>query len=167
MPAETGKEKEIGVSFAPLSIIPAVFVADRLLKLWVVNRFSEGQSFPVWPGVFHLTRVDNTGAAFGIFRGSAMPLTLLSVISVLFLSWYLIRRLSSEETRAGVFPAAAWALVIGGALGNLYDRARFGYVIDLFDLRVWPVFNLADACICCGTFWVAWRFFRAGAKRRA
>ena len=53
-------------------------------------------------------------------------------------------------------------LVIAGALGNLYDRLRFGYVIDFLDLRVWPVFNVADTSICIGVFLVLLSFFRKG-----
>ncbi len=48
----------------------------------------------------------------------------------------------------------SWALILGGAVGNLYDRIMFGYVIDYLDFRVWPVFNMADSAICVGVFWL-------------
>lgn len=99
---------------------------------------------PVWKGIFHITRVNNTGAAFGWLKNSGGFLIFVSAISVVVLTLHLFRK------RKPSVSDAAWALVLGGALGNLYDRLRFGYVVDFLDLRVWPVFNVADACICIG-----------------
>ena len=101
--------------------------------------------------VFHLTRVNNTGAAFGIMKGGVAVLAALTLFSAAVLAVYLRRHWSG-------LPAAGrlgWALVAGGALGNLHDRIFYGYVLDFLDFRVWPVFNVADAAVCIGVFFVA------------
>lgn len=133
-----------------LSAIPLVFSLDRFFKILVLKNYSEGAGFAVLPGIFHITRVNNTGAAFGIMKHSGLLLALVSAVSVFFLALCMFRSRSR----------LAWMLVIAGALGNLYDRLRFGYVIDFLDFRVWPVFNIADASICIGVFLVLLGFFR-------
>lgn len=143
-------------------IIPTVFFLDRILKFLVIQRYPEGGGFPVWPGVFYITRVNNTGAAFGIFRGSGSFLIWVSVVCLLFLGLYFFRAVLKKNVSGASMDFstqefAAWALVIGGALGNLVDRLYYGYVIDFLDFRVWPVFNLADASICAGVFLVVLR----------
>ena len=125
----------------------------------MLGRLKEGESFPLWQGVLHLTRVNNTGAAFGLWRHAPVLLVAVTAVSVAAISLYLVR-----EPRAGAGSSQgfyAWSLILGGALGNLYDRLRFGYVVDFIDLRVWPVFNLADACICLGVALIFWNVWHA------
>ena len=93
-----------------------------------------------------LTYVQNTGAAFGLLRGWAVLFVAASVAIMLWIARQLLR------------PSAHWpvsvlwgyGLVLGGAAGNLLDRLRLGYVVDFFDLRVWPVFNVGDSAITVG-----------------
>lgn len=161
LPGKAGKEEALK-NFLCWALIPFVFVLDRALKIWILLSFGEGGGFPVWPGVLHVTRVNNTGAAFGIWRDAPLFLAALSVISVLFILFYLRKLLGGQDAPASAY---GWALVAGGALGNLYDRLHFGYVIDFIDLRVWPVFNAADSAICLGVGWILWQF--VSAKRRS
>lgn len=140
-------------------LIPSVFAADRILKIQVLSRIREGESIPVWPGVFHLTRVENAGAAFGLWRGASFFLTVFSVVSVTLILAYLAGAFGNR-----VRHAPAWTFVAGGALGNLYDRLLFGHVIDYLDFRVWPVFNFADACISLGVAWILIRYARSHAS---
>lgn len=111
----------------------------------------------MWPGVFHLTRVENTGAAFGLLKGTGSFLTIVSMLCVVLLGAYLtqhfLKGIVSLRTTAA-------ALVIAGALGNLYDRLRYGVVIDFLDFRIWPVFNIADISICVGVVLVAWTLIK-------
>lgn len=65
-----------------------------------------------------------------------------------------------DRSRNNPLRAWPWSLVIGGTLGNLYDRLHYGYVVDFLDLRVWPVFNIADASICAGVFMIALGLFK-------
>jgi signal peptidase II len=156
VPGKTGKEGAAVIParrrFFSVWLAPAVFFIDRLLKAAVASRYSEGEGFAVIPGIFHVTRVNNTGAAFGMMRGSVAFLVAVSALCIAFLAWGLWRALSDPRDGQGPGFAGlvASALVIGGAAGNLYDRVRFGYVVDYLDFRVWPVFNVADAAICAG-----------------
>ncbi len=146
-------------SFSCWILIPFVFLFDRILKIWVLLHLREGEGFPVWTGVFHITRVNNAGAAFGLWKNSPVFLILVSALSLIFIGIYLsgiFRQRTPEKklTWAERGSVYGWALVAGGALGNLYDRIHFGYVIDFIDLRIWPVFNIADSSICIGVFWI-------------
>ena len=129
---------------------------DRLTKWLVITRFHPGQSLPLIPSVLHLTYVQNTGAAFGLFRGQQL---LFIVISVAVIGWISRELLTRPPTAARV----TWAcgLILGGAAGNLIDRLRLGYVIDFLDLRVWPVFNVGDAAITIGIALLIWQTLRA------
>jgi signal peptidase II len=133
----------------PLLVL-AVFVADRLTKVWAQRCLEPVGSIRVLP-FFHLTYLQNTGAAWGMMRGRNFLLILVSV-GLLAALFYLKRRwpLRNLWTHYGL------VLVAGGALGNLYDRIRFGGVIDFLDFLVWPVFNVADSCITVGACCLAW-----------
>jgi signal peptidase II len=115
--------------------------------------FEEGEGFSVWAGVFDVTRVNNTGAAFGLWKNGSLFLMWVSTLSIIFILVYLWRLRTVNRTCYG------WALIAGGALGNLYDRVHFGYVIDFIDLGMWPVFNIADSFICIGVFWILLQVF--------
>jgi signal peptidase II len=127
---------------------------DQLSKFWVIAAFELYETHPIVPGFFNLVYVQNRGAAFGIFSTLTSPLreTVLLSATVLALS-VVFAFLGSTigESRLGKF---ALALVCGGALGNLIDRSRLGYVIDFLDFHIgqyhWPAFNLADSYICIG-----------------
>ncbi len=126
--------------------VSLLFLADQLSKRIILHTLPENSSVAVIPGVFHLTRVNNTGAAFGLFRGAGSFLIAVSAVSALLFSAYVISRWDSMR----LVGRAGWTRVIGGALGNLYDRFFYRYVVDFLDLRVWPVFNLADTFVCAG-----------------
>ena len=117
---------------------------------------SFGQTLPVLPGFFYLTRVNNTGAAFGLFRGATVYLAIATFISIGVLLFCLL----SYHERMRPLQRWGWTLVAGGALGNLHDRVLYGHVIDFLDFRVWPVFNLADSFVCVGVALVAFSVFR-------
>jgi len=135
------------------------FLADRFSKIAVMGALREEEGLPILNGFLHLTRVNNTGAAFGLFKGNAVFLAIICVVflAVLFLG----RRKSAPDIKSFV----GFALLAGGALGNLADRILYGHVIDFIDFRVWPVFNVADICICSGVILVLWVEWRASRKR--
>lgn len=122
-----------------------IFIADRLTKIWVVNNFLLGESWPIVPNIFHLTYILNRGAAFGLFMNRQSFFLCVAVALVLFLVIFNRRiRKSPRLAQVGV------ALLVGGALGNAYDRWAYNAVIDFFDFRIWPIFNVADIAICIG-----------------
>ena len=148
MSEKTGRTRTSALKFLFLSLILS---ADQFLKVWVTDRFQLGQSQPLIPGIFHLTLVHNTGTAFGLFQDHNLFFVILSAAVIIVLGIILFR---GERKGQSVFSWVPLALVLGGAIGNLIDRIRFGYVIDFVDLRVWPVFNLADSCITVGIVWL-------------
>lgn len=102
-------------------------------------------SIPVIQDVFHITFVLNPGAAFGILAHQRSFFIVMGIVIVILgglFSPYIRRQ--CRIFRCGT------ALLLGGALGNLIDRMRFGHVIDFFDFRIWPVFNIADIAIVVG-----------------
>ena len=124
---------------------------DQITKFWAVSFLSLGESLPLFPEVFHLTLVYNTGIAFGFFRHHQSLLFILITLSLIFLFLWGLRIHSARKSQASVH----WGLglILGGALGNWIDRLRLGAVIDFLDFRIWPVFNLADSAITIGVCW--------------
>ena len=126
----------------------AGLILDQGSKQMIVQRFSQpGHSWQIWPGVFHLTYVLNTGAAFSSFRGGANWLKWLSLgVSVMII--FFVSR-SSKLSRLEQF---AYGCILAGAMGNGIDRFFLGHVIDFLDFYLikFPVFNLADTFINIG-----------------
>ena len=126
-----------------------IVVADQLSKAWIRTSLSEGQSlFEV--GFFQITHVQNTGAAFGLFRGQSFVLTIVAIIAVTIILIYgfVIYRYFPLPDR--MLSKLALGLILGGTVGNLIDRLRFGYVTDFIDFGYWPAFNVADSAVTVG-----------------
>jgi signal peptidase II len=123
----------------------AVIAADRFSKAWFLKHFQWGESRPVTP-FLHWTLVSNTGSAFGMFQNNNQALLVLAYV-ILGILLYSARGLCE---RGGGWAVAGVALILGGAIGNIVDRHLFGFVVDFIDLRVWPVFNVADSAITVG-----------------
>lgn len=131
-----------------------VFVLDQLTKWWVHASFELYESRPVIEGLFHLTYVRNPGGAFGILRGLddtvRIPLFVTFASIAVGVLLYFVRQIPAQQR----FLQFALGLVLGGALGNLFDRVAYGEVIDFLDVfwrtYHWPAFNIADSGISCG-----------------
>ena len=119
---------------------------DRITKIVFSNSLALGQSIKVVPDIFYITLVHNTGAAFGMFKGQTAVFGAVSLVVIVLITIYLFKTKSIE-----LILALALGMILGGAIGNLIDRIWLGYVIDFLDLRIWPVFNIADSCITVGT----------------
>lgn len=122
-------------------------VLDQLTKYWVVQNFNLTETRPLLPGVFHLTYVTNTGAAFSLLTGKAEWLRWLSLavsLGLIALAWF--------GPVLTTFEQLGYGLILGGALGNGIDRFIAGSVVDFLDFRLiqFPVFNLADMFINIG-----------------
>lgn len=145
----------------PLVVATLVLVADQSTKAWTLRTWPAPNTgdIPIIPGWLDLTYVQNTGVAFGLFRGFPQVFTVTSLLIVAAaVWWYLTQRPQPER-----WFAPCLGLIIGGALGNVIDRVRFGYVVDFiktFDGR-FPVFNVADACVVVGIGIVALLLSRA------
>jgi signal peptidase II len=137
-----------------LVIAAAVILVDRLSKKWIGAHLGLGQAITVIPNVFRITHVLNTGAAFSMFenlnehtvRNLLVIFSIIAVGVVLVLLW----KLGKTFTMTSV----ALALILGGALGNLYDRVMYSHVVDFLEVHIfhyhWPDFNVADSCIVIG-----------------
>jgi signal peptidase II len=142
----------------------AVVVVDQAIKALVVHLLPAGASVAVIQGVVGLTHVQNHGVAFGLLPGLPPVVTVLAALTLFVMLFYNRGRHAGSRTEA-----AGLALMAGGAVGNLLDRARLGFVVDYVDLYVWPVFNIADVAIVVGAGAIAltlvWRG-RAPQSRR-
>lgn len=135
-------------------IVSCVVVLDQVTKALVDSLMELHESRPLVEGLLSLTYVRNRGAAFGILSDADLPyqsalFAAVSLAALLAIAFYALRLPSQQR-----LPQTALALVMGGAIGNLVDRALHGYVIDFVDVywrqHHWPAFNLADSCISVG-----------------
>ncbi|HEU5341766.1 signal peptidase II [Edaphobacter sp.] len=148
-----------------LLITALVILLDRLSKLWIMHHVRPGYGIVVIPRVFRLTHVLNTGAAFSLFADSLSPVAVrdsliaFSIIAVIIVG-ALLWRIGRQLTLTGV----ALALILGGAIGNLYDRVVYSVVVDFLEVHIihyhWPDFNVADSCIVIGACLLLIEIFR-------
>lgn len=136
-----------------------IVTADQLSKLWIRNAIPEGQSL-FRLGFFQITHVQNTGAAFGLFRDQTFALTIIAIVAaavILVYAFISFRHLAWLDT---MWSRVALGLVLGGTVGNLIDRLRFGSVTDFIDFGYWPAFNVADSAVTVGVIMFAVTLFR-------
>ena len=150
-----------------LLLLAAVVIAlDRWSKLWITKHVARGAFIPVIPHVFRISHVYNTGAAFSLFAESLSPTVVrnvligfsaVAVVVVLGMIWRVGRRWSVT--------GVALALILGGAIGNLYDRIAYRYVVDFLEVTIvhyhWPDFNVADSAIVVGACLLMLEIFRS------
>lgn len=138
-----------------LLISITVFLVDQLTKRIVSQGMVQHQSFEVIPNFLNITYINNRGAVFGLGSSFTTPyltwfLSLLSILSLIVILVYFLRvNANHPKLHTGL------ALVLGGAMGNLFDRLSTGYVVDFLDAHWfsnyhWPTFNVADMSICVG-----------------
>jgi signal peptidase II len=136
-----------------------VVVADQWTKQIVLKHFQWGESVSVVKSIFALTYVRNMGAAFGVLHNAPSvfrePFFIMVPILALVIITAVLAKLKPNQKLTGV----ALSLVMGGAIGNLIDRVRFGFVVDFLDFHWkevyhWPAFNVADSCIVVGVIYL-------------
>lgn len=149
--AETARSRD-GLSASLMTILLLSFgvaLADQATKALAWQKLDPLDPIVVIPGFLNLRYVTNTGAAWGMFQGWNVALTLVSVVMLIALVRF--RDYFVGGSRAG---RVAMGLLIGGIVGNLIDRIKYGYVVDFLDFhlagRHFPAFNVADAAICVG-----------------
>ena len=136
--------------------------ADQFFKYLIVSDMFLGQSIPIVPGIFHLTYIQNPGAAFGILANQRWLFVAIAIILIAAAIYFApqIKRLSFSMR-------AAIALLVGGAAGNLIDRISIGRVVDYMDFRVWPIFNFADVAIVLGCLFIICSLLFSSQERKA
>ena len=128
-----------------------IFIIDQVFKLLIGFGVDLNTSFVVIKDFFNISNVHNYGAAFSILYGNRIFLVLVSLFALFFIYYFLIK--NKELSKIDI---CIYSLLIGGILGNLFDRIVFGYVVDFFDFKIFgynfPVFNIADICIVFSVF---------------
>jgi signal peptidase II len=143
-----------GGAAAVVATAGVVVALDQVTKQIADSRVGRGDAVDVFPGL-EITNTRNTGVAFGAFEGAGLLVAVLIGISLLLLLAYFWRHRDMPWLWLPV------GMLLGGALGNLADRAREGAVIDFIDPVAWPAFNVADSCIVIGVLALLWVVERA------
>ena len=141
-------QSQIDVVAALMTVILIVFL-DQVTKSFFSQILSAGESLPIIRNVLHMTLVHNTGIAFGLFKNQGIVFIIVAAIAIILCA-YNIYYYKYHEEKLSFLYIVAFSMILGGALGNLIDRVTVGYVIDFIDLRIWPVFNIADSMITMG-----------------
>lgn len=130
-------------------IIVILITVDQWSKYLTELYLKPIETLPLIKNVFHLTYARNTGAAFSILQGKQIFLMILTSIVIVMLIFYLVK----NYRKGNILLNLSLTFIIGGAIGNLIDRVRLNYVVDLFDFRLinFPVFNSADIFVVLGT----------------
>jgi len=138
-----------------LYIAGLVIIADQITKTLILNGMPLYHSINIIPGFFNLTHIHNPGGAFGFFANQSPLFRQILFVFVSSLAVFLIFIFYNNTPRSQPFLATGLAMVIGGAIGNLVDRIRFGKVVDFLDFYIanthWPAFNVADSAISIGS----------------
>ncbi|MCK4362831.1 MAG: signal peptidase II [Dehalococcoidia bacterium] len=135
-----------------------VVALDQVSKFFIRANMTLGQSIPE-EGFFRITYGTNTGGVFGLFANQAFLITLTAIVGVAAILVY-----SRYPLFNRVLVRIALGLLLGGAVGNLIDRIRFGEVVDFIDVGAWPVFNIADSAVVVGVILIIY-YFLFGQKR--
>lgn len=122
-----------------------LLIADQAVKHLVRTTMVQGQSIPIIENIFHITYIENPGAAFGILANQRMLFLILTAV-IVGVMIYLYFSLSNKKS----LTAVSLGIVVSGAIGNFIDRFMQGTVTDFLDFRIWPIFNIADIAICVG-----------------
>src|SRR5262244_2548224 len=148
-----------------IMIAGLIVLCDRMTKWLVAQKITLHDSVDVIPGLFRLTHVQNTGAAFGLFAESPSEFRVAMLILVSVAALAVVSALLWKNGNALNTTAIALSLVFGGALGNLWDRIASGRVVDFLDFYVgshhWPAFNVADSAIVVGALLLLSEIFLA------
>ena len=143
-------------------IIILIVIGDQLTKGLIQQSMVLNQSIPVWDGIFSITYIHNTGAAFSMLAGKTQVLALFQVIIIgVILGYYILKgRKSHPLLRISL------AMIVAGGIGNLIDRLTLGYVVDFLDFHFWPIFNVADIGVSTGCVLLAgYVFFIEGKEK--
>lgn len=146
-------------------ILIAILAVDILTKIFAVKSLLPIKTVPLWKDVFHLTYVENRGAAFGVFQNGRVFFIVVTVLVIAFGIFALYKYYKNSK-----LPKIAITFIIAGATGNLIDRIFRGFVVDFLDFRLinFPVFNVADIFVVIGAvlFAIFIIFFDEAPKRK-
>lgn len=131
-------------------IVTSVILLDQITKFLAAKFLQLNTPVPLIKNLLNLTLVHNRGAAFGFFQNQLFLFVLISLFAIGLILYNLRNKKNSIILKLSL------SLILGGSVGNLIDRLRFGFVIDFLDLRIWPVFNIADSVITIAALVLSW-----------
>ena len=149
--------------FLTLIVVIIIVIADRVTKVLLASLLDIGETLPVIPNILHFTLVHNTGIAFGLFKDQGIVFIIIPLIAVGLLIFNIYYFRNNREKLSRVY-LISFSLILGGAIGNLIDRIRFGHVIDFIDFQIWPVFNIADSAITIGAILILFQCIPRSAR---
>jgi signal peptidase II len=165
------KTRQLGWRIGYLVAAFGIYLTDQVTKAWAVRVLRFGDPLPIIKGLLNFAYAENPGIAFGqLQEGGSFGrwfFVALAVTAALAVLYYFFRTPRNDDRVLG-----ACALLLAGITGNLTDRLRIGFVIDLIDVHIrayhWPTFNVADASICMGALLLALDlFFERKSKKTA
>lgn len=130
--------------FYLIIIIAVAF--DQISKWYIQNNMDVYQTISIIEDFFNITYIHNTGAAFSILEGKTSFLIGMQIIVLTAMFIYV----NVKNNQINRILKISLAFIVGGGIGNLIDRITNGYVVDFFDFHFWPIFNVADICVCVG-----------------
>jgi signal peptidase II len=135
-----------------LAVIIVTVFLDQLTKYLTVLHLKPIDTLPIIEDVFHLTYVENTGAAFGMMKDARWVFMITSTAAIIGILGYMIHRYYVKKEKLHWAEALSLSLILGGGIGNMIDRTMLGYVVDMIDCRFinFAVFNVADSFVCIG-----------------
>ncbi len=148
-----------------ISFTVFTLLIDQVIKILVTSYMSLSSSISIIPSFFRISYLQNTGAAWSTFSNKTVYLIILTIVFLVAFYFLLLKKTDfTKDKWIGVI----YGVVIGGILGNLFDRIRLGYVVDYLDFSIFgynfPVFNFADSCIVIGCILLIIKSFKKGEK---
>ena len=140
-------------------VIVLILIIDQLVKYFVRLNMDVNESFDVLGKIMSITYIQNRGAAFSILNGEGLILVILTSIAMAVL--IIVMEVYKNEAPLLILSIA---MMVGGGIGNLIDRAVLGFVTDMFDFHFWPVFNVADIFVVVGCLLLSVHILRSDSK---
>ena len=134
------------------AVMAVTVFLDQLTKYLTILHLKPIDTLPIIEDVFHLTYVENTGAAFGMMKDARWVFMITSTVAIVGILIYMFRRTYVKKEKMPWMEALSLSLIVGGGIGNMIDRTTLGYVVDMIDCRFinFAVFNVADSFVCVG-----------------
>ena len=131
-----------------------IIILDQITKYIAKSSLELNQSIPIIKNFFHITLTTNTGAGFGLLKDNNSVITFITILILGFILFYYDKLPKKGKERISI------VLIVSGALSNLFDRIFLGHIIDFIDLRIWPIFNIADSCITIGVIYLVFYYMK-------
>ena len=131
-----------------------IIIIDQITKYIIKSNLELNQSIPIIKDLFHLTLTTNTGAGFGVLKENNLVIAFITIMILGFILFYYDKLPKKGKEHISL------VLIVSGALSNLFDRIFLGHIIDFIDFRIWPIFNISDACITMGGLYLVFHYMR-------